>query len=313
MQIESLDLGDLDRYERRPEDAHKLLSPVDVMERVITRMHAGAVGETLPWSTAASYLRFAPGQLTVHAGGAASFKSTILSQMVLGFCEQGARCAVTSLEEPVEEYGLRLCQQGLADPSPKPSRVSALYQALHERLIFWDVTGHMPRERALAMMRYCAYERGVQHFVFDNVTKVVNPGNDAMAEQWAFIRDCVEVARTTKMHVHLVMHSRKSGRDRDETPTMNDIRGTGTIVDQADQVVMVWRNRRKEEVQDGTLDLEGDERARVIKQPDVLLCIEKAKFGGREGKVGLWRDHPTRLFFHGFEINPQPSMLLGGA
>lgn len=310
MKVETLNVGDLDRYATPPQDAHQLLTPAALVDRVVTRMQAGVVGETLPWPTAASYLRFAPGQLTVWAGGAASFKSTVLSQIVLGFCEQGARSAVTSLEEPVEEYGLRLSQQGLANTAPAASRVAALYQALEDSLIFWDVTGTMKRDRALAMMRFCAYEKGVQHFIFDNVTKVINPANDAMAEQWAFIRDCHQLARDTKMHVHLVMHSRKEGREGG-TPTMNDIRGTSTIVDQADQIVMTWRNRRKEELQDGTLDLEGDERANLIKQPDVLLCVEKAKFGGREGKIGLWCDRPTRLFFHGAEINPNPTRLLG--
>lgn len=310
MKVETINLGDLDRYAQAPEDAHKLLRPVDLIDRVVTRMQAGAVGEKLPWATAENYLRFAPGQLTVWAGGAASFKSTVLSQIVLGFCEQGALSAVTSLEEPVEEYGLRLCQQGLAIQTPPPARISALYQALQDKMIFWDVTGTMKRDRALAMMRYCAYERGIQHFIFDNVTKVINPANDAMTEQWAFIRDCHQLARDTRMHVHLVMHSRKEGREGN-APTMNDIRGTSTIVDQADQIVMTWRNRRKEELFDGTLSVEDGERAELQRAPDVLLCVEKAKFGGREGKIGLWRDNATRLFFHGSGVDPRPTKLLG--
>lgn len=306
----SLAKVDLRKYIEPPPDAHRIVPLTELTDRVIARAEAGAVGETLPWSGARSYLRFAPGQLTVWAGGAASFKSTILSQVVLGFAEQAARSVVTTLEEPIEEYGLRLSQQGLCTESPTREQVRELYGALADRVYCWDVTGTMKRDRALAMMRWCAGELKVNHFVFDNVTKVVNPSNEASTDQWAFIRDCHQLARDSQMHIHLVMHSRKEGRDGD-VPTMNDVRGTSTIVDQADQIVMTWRNTKKEEMRAGTLNCDEHEERKLREQPDLMLRVAKAKFGGREGKIGLWIDVRARAFVHGADGSWSKCSLLG--
>jgi twinkle protein len=272
-------------------------------------MRRGAVGETLPWETARDEIRFAPGQLTIWAGAAASFKSTVLSQVVLGFAEQGSRSLVTTLEEPAEEYGLRLTTQALAEQHPPSGMVSEFHQSTDDLIQVWDVQGSMRIDRVLKMMKYCAVELGAKHFIFDNVTKVIDPSNDAATAQWQFINNSHTLARQLGMHVHLVMHSRKEGRDG-TVPTMNDIRGSSSSVDLADQVIMTWRNRLKEDVQQGSSQLSDAKQSETLKQPDVLLCIEKAKFGGREGKIGLWADRPTRLFFHGSNIEPKQTRLL---
>jgi len=307
--VKVLNLGDLDSWEPPPPDATKLMKLADLTDRVIERIKRGPTGETLPWPTAHSYLRFPPGLLTIWGGGPGSFKSTILSQVTLGFAEQGARSIVTTLEEPVEEYGLRLAQQATASEFPSAEAVSRFHDATDDLIQVWDVEGHIEAKRIMKMIRYCAIELGAKHFIFDNVTKVLDPSNDAASMQWKFINACHTLARQTKMHIHLVMHSNKTGRGG-EVPTMNDIRGSSTSSDLADQICMAWRNRLKEDVNDGSVKISEKERDELLKAPDNLLCVEKAKFGGREGKIGLWRHAPTRLFFHGSGIDPKQTSLL---
>lgn len=307
--MKALSTAEIERWEPPPPDVDKICKLVDLTDRIVTRRKAGPIGERLPWETAHSYLRFAPGWLTLWAGGPASFKSTVLSQIVLGFAEQGARTCVTSLEEPIEEYGDRLSKQGLAEENSSAQALARFHAATNDLILMWDLEGHLDVKRVLKMMRYAAYELNAQHFVFDNVTKVLDPSNDGATVQWRFINEAHSIARQTKMHVHLVMHSRKEGRDGG-VPSMNDIRGSSTASDLADQIVMTWRNRQKEDLQDGTIDLDDNDRNKVLKQPDVVLAVEKAKFGGREGKIGLWRDIPSRLFFHGSMVEPRPCSLM---
>lgn len=307
--MQVLNLGDLDRWSPPPPDATRIVRLQEVSDRIISRFTTGPSGERLPWETASEDLRFGEGHVTIWAGAPASFKSTVLSQVVLGFAEQKARTVVTTLEEPIEEYGHRISCQGCADAHPSSQRISEFHRATDPHLLIWDVQGYIQPARVLKMMLYCAQELGAKHFVFDNVTKVIDPSNEASATQWRFINDTHSMARMTKMHIHLVMHSRKQGREGG-VPTMTDIRGSSSSSDLADQIIMTWRNRDKEDVQKGTSELPDKEQKQLLTRPDVVINIEKAKFGGREGKLGLWRDIPTRLFFHGSILNPKPTKLL---
>jgi twinkle protein len=56
---------------------------------------------------------------------------------------------------------------------------------------------------------------------------------------------CARSKTTTRCGVHLVMHSRKK-EDEFAPPGKFDAKGTGTITDLADNVMTVWRNKKKE-------------------------------------------------------------------
>lgn len=307
--MQVLNLGDLDRWEPPPADATKILRLREITDKIVDRFQKGPTGDFLPWETAHQDIRFGAGHLTIWGGAPASFKSTVLSHVALGFCEQGSTTVITTLEEPIEEYGHRFTQQGTAEANPSPERIASFHRATDQSLLIWDVQGYIRIERVLKMMKYCAIELGAKHFIFDNVTKVLDPSNDAATTQWRFINEVHSLARLTKMHVHLVMHSRKEGRDGG-IPGMNDIRGSSSSSDLADQVIMTWRNREKEDVRNGTSHLSESRQSELRTEPDVALNIDKAKFGGREGKIGLWLDRSTRLFFHGSNVDPKPSPIL---
>ncbi len=72
------------------------------------------------------------------------------------------------------------------------------------------------------------------------------------------------------MHIHLVCHSRKAGNET-EAPRKMDIRGSGSITDQVDNVFCVWRNK--------------DERR--LQGEDALLIVDKQRNGEWEGRLSL--------------------------
>ena len=67
--------------------------------------------------------------------------------------------------------------------------------------------------------------------------------------------------------LHLVAHARK-GQDESKAPRKMDVKGSGNIVNQADNVFSVWRNKPKEEAD---CPPETD--------PDAILYVDKQRNG----------------------------------
>lgn len=300
---------DLRKLESEPEDAHRIISSAGIVDRVTDRKKLGVHGAKLPWATAEHLIRFAPGQVTVWAGDQSSGKSTLLSYCTLSWIEQGQLCLVTTLEEPLSEYGLRICRQGIGEQWPGDAEIEQLLEAACDRLYLWDVEGRINPKRVVAMVRYAATKLGVQHFILDNWTKVVPPSNDSANLQWEIFASLYQIARDTGMHVHVVMHLNKEGRI-DEIPSARHIRGTSTIADQADQICLVWRNEKKERAGAGEERVSDEDRAQLLAQPDVVLVTAKTKFQGHRARLGLWFDRQAKQYSHGYGNFPFRSSLL---
>ena len=84
-------------------------------------------------------------------------------------------------------------------------------------------------------------------------------------------------------HIHLVAHARK-GQDESKAPRKMDVKGSGNIVNQSDNVFSVWRNKAKEE--NGGSDHD----------PDAILYVDKQRNGEWEGSVPLWYDRVSLAY-----------------
>ena len=49
------------------------------------------------------------------------------------------------------------------------------------------------------------------------------------------------------IHRRLVAHHLRKPKDENEVPDKHDNKGSGAITDQVDNVMLVWRNKRKED------------------------------------------------------------------
>jgi twinkle protein len=85
----------------------------------------------------------------------------------------------------------------------------------------------------------------------------------------------------------LIHHIRKLAREEIQ-PNKNDIKGSGAISDQVDNVLMVWRNKKKEhQAQNGPVDP-------MI--PDAMLMCEKQRNGEAEDWYSLWYHKDSQQF-----------------
>ena len=70
-------------------------------------------------------------------------------------------------------------------------------------------------------------------------------GEDDYNAQKNFVDALCSVARDLNIHIHLVHHIRKLSSEA-QLPDKTDVKGSGSITDQVDNLLMVWRNKAKE-------------------------------------------------------------------
>lgn len=296
----SSDDMDFAAYYRDTEAVHKVRPAYEFMDEVVDELFGThkPVGECLPWAKTHPRIRLRPGEVTLWAGINGHGKSLVTGMVNLSLMSQQQRVCVASFEmKPKVTLG-RMARQwaGLpgrkeGDPLQQVEQAKSAYQQFgdwsKDRLWLYDQQGTVKPQTILGVIKYCAMELGVTHMVVDSLMKCVR-GEDDYNGQKDFIDELCAVARDTGIHIHLVHHIKKLSKD-DDIPTKNDVKGSGSITDQVDNVCIVWRNVPKEKLLDqGIRTKEGE--------PDCMLIWDKQRNGEWEGRITLWFDKSSQQF-----------------
>ena len=246
----------------------------------------------LPWAKTHHSFRFRPGEVTLWAGVNGQGKSMMTGLAALSLCVQGVRVCIASFEMKPRRTLERMLRQwsGQAAPTAEEcgdAAVVAGFRDLYEqfngwsdaRLWLYDQQGTVKTDILVAVLRYCANDLGINHFFIDSLMKCVADEDDYNGQK-RFVDEVTAIARDTGMHIHLVHHLKKLP-DEGKTPDKMDVKGSGSITDQVDNVLLVWRNKPKEKnAAAGKLVSETE--------PDALLICEKQRNGEWEGRFSLW-------------------------
>ncbi len=280
---------DLGKWQE-PKHAHLLRAPAALVDGVMAELSDdGTAGDPLPWPKMDRTLRLRPHEFTVWGGANGSAKSTLLSEIMVALATAGSRVVVVSLEMPAVRVAARMVVQAFCNRHPARRAVEDWAEDIGDRLTFLDWTGDIEPQEAVKLARYCAHEMGTQHLLLDNLTKIVSADNEHAEQQRRFTAQLHRTAIDTGMHVHLVAHTRKppGGDDEAKPGGRYEIAGSRTIVDQPDNVCVIWRDRRKAISADaGTLGAIDD-----ADKPDVVVRVDKQRWGsGWLGLLPLWMD-----------------------
>ena len=172
--------------------------------------------------------------------------------------------------------------------SPRPERVQQFIARTAHSMYLYDQQGDVHPDKLRAVIRYCADQLGVGHFAVDSLMKCVR-GTDDYNGQKDFVNMLTVLARDLDIHIHLVAHLKK-GEGDERMPTRMDISGSGAIADLVDNVVLVWRNKKKERERDGGKEVNGE-------QADALIICDKSRNGEWEGRVKLWFEPDSQRFY----------------
>jgi twinkle protein len=229
----------------------------------------------LPWSRLDNRVALRPGEVSLWFGFNGHGKSLLLGQAMLGACAQGAKVCIASFEMRPRKTLARMLRQFADAEQPRPTQVREFTGWAQDRLWLYDQTSTVEPEKVYAVIRYCADQLKVQHFVVDNLTKCV-AADDDYAGQKQVVDKLTALAQGLGIHIHLVHHARK---DRDETrpPRKMDALGASAITNLVDNVFIVWRNKAKYESEQPKLN-----------EPDAVLICDKQRHGtGWEGVQNL--------------------------
>lgn len=280
---------DFSAYLEETDAQHRIIKASDYADDVVDYFHSHKqeVGAVMPWMKTHNVIRFRPGEVTLWGGMNGHGKSLVLGQTCLGFALQKSRVCIASMEMKPLVTLARMCRQAQASYKPDVAFIHEFHRQTDGLLWLYDQQGMVKSEKLLAVMRYAADRLNIEHFVIDSLMKC-GMGEDDYNGQKHFVDAITSTARDTGMHVHLVAHSRKA-KDEYAPPGKMDVKGTGAITDQVDNVLTVWRNKKKEEdVREGRTPDNDD--------PDALIICDKQRNGEWEGKIKLYF-HPESLQF----------------
>jgi twinkle protein len=252
--------------------------------------------QTMPWPKTHQGFGFRAGEVTLYAGGNGGGKSMVTGQIALNLIKQGQRVMIASFEMKPKRTLTRMLRQFAGENIYNPmyvnkqqhlmDLVTRLQNFSHGKLWLYDQQGTVTSQQVIAVARYSAVELGVQHIFIDSLMKCVS-GEDDYNAQKMFVDELTALARDHNVHVHLIHHIRKLASEEIQ-PNKNDIKGSGAISDQVDNVLMVWRNKKKEhQAQTGPVDP-------MI--PDAMLMCEKQRNGEAEDWYSLWYHKDSQQF-----------------
>lgn len=271
----------------------------ELIHRLRTRDHVKKV--YLPWDKARNVFNFRQGEVTLWAGQNGHGKTQVVSQIVLSLMGQEERVCIASFEMKPATTMQRLARM-YAGTNPFSEEYQSadgievledLYKELGQwtdgRLWIYDQQGTVDASRVIGMARYCAKELGITHVVIDSLMKCVR-GEDDYNGQKEFVDELTALARDNAIHVHLIHHTRKPTNEN-HIPDKYDNKGSGAITDLVDNVMMVWRNKAKED----DCKVKGGFSNRKTEHDAAILC-RKQRNGEDEPTILLWFDRDSQQY-----------------
>lgn len=302
MPVISPDEIDFALYERET-DAQQKVKPAalwvqELIDRIKFPVHLPRT--VMPWRKTHALLQFRPGEVTVWGGENDSGKSLVTGQVSLSLCAQDEKVCIASFEMKPMKTLERMARQwstynvgdiAFRGNAEAQAQFIDLYEQFRDwtekRLWLYDQQGTVNASQVCAVARYCAKELGVTHFVVDNLMKCV-AGEDDYNGQKTFVDELTSIARDRNIHIHLIHHVKKP--EAGKKPNRYNLKGTGAISDQVDNVILVYRDKEKEK------EKEAGKRVEESMRPDTLLICDKQRNGEWEGSIGLWFDRASQQF-----------------
>lgn len=303
---EMMDDMDFSEYYEESEVVANVLSAAAYRQALkdSIRHHHTAPKVYLPWEKVNPYFDFRKGEVTIWAGQNGHGKSQVTDQVKLSLLGQDQKVGNASFEmKPVTN--LRRMARMFFQTNPFDASynnedgmqaIDGLFDEFcdwtDQRLWMFNQTGSTSGAKVRGFVRYCAKELKLDHIFIDNLAKCVRDEDD-YNEQKAFISEMCAIAHDYKVHIHVVHHLKKPSGGEGSKPDKTDIKGSGSIADQPDNIMLVWRNKPKEEDRKTGSGAKKDE-------PDcIIYCRKQRNYEGNEENeptIALWLDRGSLQF-----------------
>lgn len=250
------------------------------------------VGYSVPYAGLYGKLLFRPAEITLWSGDTGSGKSQVISDCTPKWIQSGSRVCLASLEMKPEQSLKRMVKQTGGVDRPTVEYLHEILMWLDRGLLLYDRVGKASIEALLEVFDYARAKYGCDQFVIDSFMRLGIPGDDYNAQEDAIFK-LVNWAVANNVHLHLVAHARKPGRDRG-VPDSADVKGAMEIGANAFNIITVFRNRK---IEDLATSANGGEPPDMTEDPGVTLNVAKQRNGDFEGKVNLYFNRKHYQYF----------------
>ena len=226
-------------------ESQVIKDPADFVGKVCDICEHGEtqMGTPLPWSKTEEVQRIRPGELSIWGGINGHGKSLLLGQVILNLMKN-EKAIIASLEMKPEQTLYRMACQ-YAGCRPSKDFAFETMGKFQDRLWVYDQLDTVEKDRILGMVYWASQELGINHIVIDSLIKC-GIGRENYEAQEKFVDRLQWCAKAYNVHIHLVCHMRKTDKE-ESRPGKYDVRGAAEIVDLADNLFIIHRNKIKEQ------------------------------------------------------------------
>lgn len=273
----------------RKSEAADVVTITDIEEDFLARVRTSpqVLGYPLPWNETHEHVRLRTGEVSVWAGINGHKKSTVLSQVAIHIAKTTA-VGIASFEMKLEDTALMMCKQAGAVDEPSEDFARDFMRWTDDRVYLYRALGGVTPLEALGAISAMA-DAGCKVIIVDNL-QFCGVTDDIERER-VFVNRLVGLSEALKVHIAVVHHVRKPQSGGDEyVPTRFDVRGGGTIVDQAHLLFICWHNKAKVQVmmQKERGIAVGERGEKLLEQADFKLIVAKQRHAPFEGVIPLY-------------------------
>lgn len=269
------------------EQVHRIKPAIAYKDKLLELIAGGGErGIRSPWAGFHGKFEFRQSELTIWTGSKGHGKSLVISQALEKFISDGQKVFIISPEFPAHRVLHRMLIQSLSIHGCTADKATQWLEAVSGNLWVYDQQASLKPQDVPALCRYAVNRLGVDHILIDSLMKCgIAP--DDYNRQKTLVDDVQQVAHRSKAHIHLVAHGKK-GEGDEKIGGLHSVKGSSDIVDLAENLICVWRNKAKE-MGGGKMD-----------EPDCIIKVEAQRNAdGWIGVVPLWFKKSNFTFHEG--------------
>jgi twinkle protein len=242
-------------------------------------------GKSLGWVKTEDKFRVRMGEISCLTGSSGHGKSLWISQVILAMMKQNTKCLIASMEmKPVLTLS-RMLINTLGSSEPTDEYIKTWANRAKDKLFIYDQLGTTTSTDMFATLYYGKHILGCEVFVIDSLMKMSDISEESLERQKLFVDRLAVISRDLNIHIFLVAHTRKM-KDESEIPDATNIMGSSHIRNLVDNIIMVWRNRAREKLEEEGKTSE--EELKII--PHAKVFIQKQRNAQWEGSFNFWFD-----------------------